>query len=346
MCDEMTTALVRLLAPRCGTAIRPKADGRIEIPHGIVRLMGWPNGQAILVTRRDGYIEVSDGCGPDVIGQVVVSMERVRIPSSILRKAGMAGKTVVVSPVLGASRRVVVRSSLVNALEDLRKIVQDAGPETRNRLYAALGGQMADPEQVPAPDSHRMDPEPPVAEPKTPDAEAELFLPNHDAPTVIRILGPAVSFQTHWVSVGQSGGALAPHNGSNCRLCGTRAPEAMAIIPAITRRKSGDQKIGYMLVKEDLRSRIGRVLHGDKPESMDLILYYRPFADGMYEVFRNPPEPMPDDIIQHARDVCGNPLKFLGTILNEPEKAIPARMPTVLVAGHFADSMKPRNLGK
>lgn len=346
MCDEMTTALVHLLAPRCGTAILPKADGRIEIPHGIVRLMDWPNGLAVLVTRRDGYIEVSDGCGPDVVGQVVVSMERVRIPVSILRKAGMVGKTVVVTPILGAVRRVIVRPSLVNALEDIRKVVLDMGPGLRNRLYAALGGRAVEPEQVPVPDSRQADPEPQVVEPKTPDIEAELFLPNHDAPTVIRILGPAVSFQTHWVAVDQSGGALAPHDGSGCRLCGTRAPETMAIIPAITRRKGGDQKIGYMLVKEDLRSRIGRVLHGDKPESMDLILYYRPFADGMYEVFRNPPEPMPDDVIQHARDVCGNPLKFLGTILHESEKAFPARMPTVLVAGHFADSMKPRNLGK
>lgn len=378
LCDK-TNALVSALTARLGTLVHPKSDGRIEIPRSLVRLMGWENKQTILITRLNGYLELSVAApiGVPIIGRVSISMERARIPMSMLRMAGMNRcKTLVISAGLNSIPSLSVRPWIIDKQDELYQIIDDAGPQIRDRLYSILvdhdhqTGTSAGPPVVPvsldpgpwvkarsadrllsvpmdgfSPDPGRSPcqsltlPRPPVDELEStihsPMVDkAKLFLPEFSAPTVVRVIGSPFAFQSHWVAqIG--GGTIIPHRSSECKCCGIRAPDRMYLIPIIRRKES--LSTGYLLVKEELRAKIGRALAGSNPTLFDLILYYKPFVDGMFDVYRNPPEPMPDGLVECAQTACGDPNTFLANTFPEQEGfAVPSRMPALLVPGNFA----------
>jgi len=352
MSHDKVKALVDVLMVRHGTLAYPKGDGRVEVPRALVRLMDWKDKQAITIACGDGFLNLSDRprVGEHIIGQVTISMERARIPMSMLRAAGMTGyRTVVISASL-TPPSLSVQPWIVNRQDELRQIIEDAGSEIRDRLYAILVDQRAVPAQPqvaePLPD--------PVVEPVEPYADplpepaldkAQLFLPEFSMPNIIRIVGSPFAFQSHWVAKGCEG-TIVPHRQSGCPCCGVRAPDRTYLVPVI-KRKEDQFTAGYLLVRDELRTKIGRVLAGANPTLFDLILYYKPFVDGMFDVYKNPPEPMPEGIVERAQAACGDPDVFLANTFPEQESfAPPSRMPALLALGHFAGSIKPHNFGK
>src|SRR5574343_1470109 len=95
MAKEVFPELARMIAYRDGTVLYPKGDGRVEIPHGIVRLMGWRDKSTVWIGRGPGCLVLSIGKPDNPVGRIAVSMERARIPMSILKAASMGGPIVV-----------------------------------------------------------------------------------------------------------------------------------------------------------------------------------------------------------------------------------------------------------
>lgn len=342
MDDMVFSSLASRLSHSAGTPLYPKGDGRIEIPQGIVRLMGWKDKSVVSISMGEGCIFLADGDNVHVsnlLGRVVVSMERVRIPMSMLRRIdGGSRSPVVVSPNLRSSVLVVL-PDVAGRKHKIEAVLKDMGAGPCSRLLSLLMGQQPESQEEEGP-AH------PV-EPAAPDAPAgpRLFLPDFAAPDVVRIVGSPFSFQSHWVPM-DKGGAIVPHVDFGCVCRGTKAPERLYLIPVI--RRKNKLETGYLLVRDDLRAKIGRVLAGSNPTSFDLIFCYKPFVDGMFEVYKNPPEPLPPDVVEKAQEDCGDPNKFVaGTFAAASEGAgQPCRMPTPLSPAHFADNARPRNFGK
>jgi hypothetical protein len=223
-----------------------------------------------------------------------------------------------------------VRPWIIDKQDELYQIIDDAGPQIRDRLYSILVDHDHQSLTLPRPPVDEL--ESTIHSPMV--DKAKLFLPEFSAPTVVRVIGSPFAFQSHWVAqIG--GGTIIPHRSSECKCCGIRAPDRMYLIPIIRRKES--LSTGYLLVKEELRAKIGRALAGSNPTLFDLILYYKPFVDGMFDVYRNPPEPMPDGLVECAQAACGDPNTFLANTFPEQEGfAVPSRMPALLVPGNFA----------
>lgn len=336
-----------------GTVLYPKGDGRVEIPQSLVRLMGWKNKcrveiglsghQRLCLTGNERTATARH------LGSVVVSMERVRIPASILRKAELDigdRKSVVVVPQMPSSF-CMDKDPCLSVVPDLgsrfnmaRAWFEAIGQRNCELLAASLEGKpvLADPEPVIPPD--------PVQEMvenlREPSQPPKLFFPSPFKPTVIRVIGKPFLFQAHWVAT-SGGGTFAAHKDDACPLCKDRGPERMYLIPVL-RRGADMEQAGFLLAKEELRAVIGKVLAGANPTSLDMILYYRPFAYGMFEVFKNPPEPIPEGVLEKAQETCGNPDAFLDSVFKESfAPTVPARSPAVLVKGHFAAGLAPDN---
>lgn len=343
MSHDKTKALALSMAARQGTLAHPKGDGRVEIPRALVRLMDWKDTQVISIICREGCLDLSDRIcvGNHVIGHVTISMERARIPMSMLRTSGMTGcKTLVISASL-TPPSLSVRPWIIDKQDELQQIIEDAGSAIRDRLYSVL----VDAKSAPLPDVVK--PEPIKLQDEAPLDEAQLFLPKFGAPTIVRILGSPFAFQSHWVTKGDgNGGIIVPHPPSGCQLCNHRVPEKMYLVPVI-RKQNGTFESGYLLIKEDVKAKIGQVIAGANPTLFDVILFYRPFAEGSFDVYRNPPEPILSDVLERAKNVCDNPDEFISdTFLIPAEPFVLTRMPMALAPAHFAPGFMPHNLGK
>jgi hypothetical protein len=344
MCDDkvFNSLALRLLDAR-GTILYPKGDGRIEIPQGLVRLMGWRNKSIVRIgTCLRGLSLASDDFPvPEPLGQVAVSMDRVRIPVSILRKAGINGKPgVTVTPDLNKPMLIVL-PYMLDRVGSVATVLSEMGEATCAKLLAAIDGKTvsarlreadAVPELVPG------------TEPLDSGTEPKLFFPSPFKPTVIRVIGQPFMFQAHWVAT-VGGGTFIVHK-VECPLCKERGPERLYLVPVI-RRGAELEQAGFLLAKEELRAVIGRVLSGSNPSAFDLMLYYKPFAYGMFEVFRKPPEPLVDGLVESAQEMCGDPDAFLESVFAEPDAdAVAQRSPAVMVKSHFGSSFVPRNFGE
>jgi hypothetical protein len=362
MSHDKTKKLALALAVRSGTLAHPKGDGRVEIPRNLVRLMGWKDKQNILIMRDDilGLVLRAYACvGEDCIGRITISMDRVRIPLSMLRMAGIAGyKTIIISASLIPSS-LSVQSYIIDKQDELQQIIEDAGPEIRDRLYAILiESRVQQPELIPrlvrggsplcnivSEKATKLESVVTSTDHTTTLDGAQLFFPEFDTPTIIRIMGSPFTFLSHWVDA-CAGGALVLHRPSECPYCNSRAPDRMYLIPVI-RKKNNELVVGYLLTKVELRDKIGRAFAGANPILFDLILYYKPFVDGLFDVYRNPMEPMSEDIVERAQAVCGDPNTFLLDTFPDPEGfSISSKMPLLLTVGCFTDCTKPHNIGK
>jgi len=354
MASEMIQRLARLVAHRDGTLLYPKGDGRVEIPHGIVRFMGWSDKSTVWIGRSPGCLVLSNERQDDTVGRVAVSMERVRVPMSILKSAAMGDGPVVVS--IDLSGIIVVRRHLEGSadLADLEGAFGEAGEPVCQRLLGILGSyrQAIDAEEQPI--ATVVTPKP-IGVPQSltewkydiiNNGKPKLFLMNMNKPTIIRVVGMPFAFQAHWVPAqDHTAGRIVPHS-DGCSLCSIRAPERMSLVPVI-KKSDGRSEHGFLLAQEDLRSKIASRLAGRNPTDFDLVLYFAPFQDGMCSVYIVPPEVLPDDLVKLAQAACADPDGFVAeTFGSDPPEGRPARAPMFIVEGHFAEDAKPRNLAK
>jgi hypothetical protein len=341
MANEVFNELARMIAYRDGTTLYPKGDGRVEIPHGIVRLMGWRDKSTVWIKYGPGCLVLSGNKPDNPIGRITVSMERARIPMSMLKAASMGNSSVVATLNL-SDGSMVVRRSLASMADicDLEGAFREAGEPVCRRLMAILGGAQQDK----IPDKSETVPDIPAPLSKNDAKKPWLFLMNTKKPMIIRVIGTPFAFQAHWVT-NSSVGELVPHI-EGCPLCEFRAPERMSLIPVI-RKSDGQSAPGFLLAQEDLRSKIARQLVGRNPTDFDLVLYFAPFQDGLCSVYKAPPEPIGDDLVKTAQAVCSDPNGFVassfGTTLPD---AKPTRAPMFIVEGHFSEEHKPHNLVK
>jgi hypothetical protein len=120
----------------------------------------------------------------------------------------------------------------------------------------------------------------------------------------------------------------------------------MYLVPVI-RKKNGTSEPGYLLIREEIRAKIGRIIAGANPTLFDVIFFYKPFAEGSFDVYRNPPEPILEDVLERAREACENPDEFISDTFPIPKGSLTLhRMPMTLVPAHFASGFMPYNLGK
>lgn len=339
MANEVFPELARMVAYRDGTVLYPKGDGRVEIPHGIVRLVGWRDKSVVWIGKGPGCLVLSNAKPESPIGRISVSMERARIPMSILRASSMGGPVAASLDLVAGT--IVVRRSLGPAdLADLEGTFREAGEPACRRLMSILGGVslciVAD-----------RTPEPPRQPRETSSGgEPRLFLMGASRPTVVRVIGMPFAFQAHWVpSANGSAGRLVPHSGG-CALCALRAPERMSLVPVI-RRVDGLHIPGFLLAQEELRAKIARQLSGRNPIDFDLVLYFAPFQDGMCSVHKAPPEAVPEGLVRSAQAACSDPDRFVAEAFGGgPPEGHPGRAPMFIVEGHFAEEARPRNLMK
>jgi len=330
MQNNVAGILSNLITRRSGTPVHVKGDGRIEIPHRIVRLMGWKDKQVITVCCDTCSLVLSESC-KNPIGKVSISAGRLRVPMSMLKKAGLNGHlTFVVSTNLNDSSICVMPYVL-----DKNEKIFDIIGSIDNNILEMIHDILVNPVRLIAVKSVLSKP--------------QLFLPSCDGPTIVRIIGPSLLFNAHWVNLKGDGrgGTIVPHK-DGCKICEHRTPDILSIIPVI-RKQRGELDVGFLLVKEGLRRKIGSVLLGTKsdPSCADVLIYYVPYDDGMFRVYMNPHEVMPEDIINKAKETCGDPNAFVASCFQEPDEPFQVHMiPVVLAKKHFDSSAGPRNFGK
>lgn len=341
MSDDRFDALAQFLTVRDGTVVHPKGDGRVEIPHSVVRLMGWRDKSIVSVGRGNGCLVVSEEPPSKPIGRIAISMERARIPMSMLRSARMGGEEAVVIVPCLTDRYVTVWPSLCRKRSELAAVLRTAGPEICNQLARILMNEEQRPEEQQEVTTA------PVAPEQQRDNEPKLFVMDTTGPMVVRVIGRPFGFQSHWVPVESNTGRIVPHS-ADCSLCGLRTSEHMSLIPVI-RKKNGEISAGFLLAQEALKTKIAHQLSGRNPTGFDLVLYYVPFSEGMCSVYKSPPEEMPESQIEAAQAVCCDPNMFVAKTFGEPANhndATPAKAPMLIVEGNFATDARPHNLVK
>jgi len=340
---DLFTCLAERLTCANGTILYPKADGRVEIPQSFVRLMGWKDKGRIKISlagpQKLCLVEGDRMVAHQFVGSVVVSMERVRIPASMLRKIGLDknDRVVVIPQISPGDPCLIVVPDLSRKIEAVRQVFLDIGQKKCEWLAGLVDVAL---QVVPK------DEGPPVSHFSDLPQAPRLFFPSPFKPTIIRVIGKPFAFRAHWVAAPASnggGGTFVAHKDDLCQLCKVRGPERIYLIPVLRRGVDADQ-VGFLLVKEELRTVIGRALYSFNPTSFDLILYYKPFSYGMFDVFRNPPEPIPESVLDKAQESCVNPDAFLDSVFKEiPAPFVQDRSPAVLVKRNFALGLVPDN---
>ncbi len=330
MQNNVAGILSNIITHRHGTPVHIKKDGRIEIPHKIIQLLGWKNKQIITVSCNAYSLVLSELC-KNPIGKVSISMDRLRVPASMLKKAGLNGHLTFVVSVNLIDSSICVIPNISDKNGNLINIIRSIDNNVLDMIFNVLMNPISDIDK------------------KTISRKPKLFLPSCDSPTIVRIIGPSLLFNAHWVHIkgDDRGGTIIPHK-NGCKLCEHRVPDVLSIIPVI-RKYRGELDVGFLLVKEGLRRKIGSVLVETKsdPNCADVLIYYVPHDDGMFRVYMNPNESMSDDVIIEAKKICGDHSDFVASCFKEPNEPFQVHMiPTVLAKGHFDSSAGPRNFGK
>jgi len=88
--------LANLLASH-GVQVFPKADGRIEIPQSLVRMIGWGRGQKVYISDKPGFLIVSKEKSKNNVRSIITTGGRARLPVGVLRNKGFEGKPLALS---------------------------------------------------------------------------------------------------------------------------------------------------------------------------------------------------------------------------------------------------------
>ena len=99
MANDPFHRLASLLGAGHGTTLLPKGDGRVEIPHRMVRLMGWRDKSTVWIGREADALVLSGRKPDNLVGRVdalargVALWHRKSVPDlpltqNVLRQAG------------------------------------------------------------------------------------------------------------------------------------------------------------------------------------------------------------------------------------------------------------------
>jgi len=270
-------ALLELACDNPGTRLQPKGDGRVEIPRSITFLMGWNRRKRVNVLRSPGslYLTVGPHAGEGrpagLAGSVKVSMDRVRIPLSCLKQAGLDGAPLVATPEIGT-----IESGVVVVRRDLRPM--------KPRIMGLLEKKRkASPGML-------------------------LLLPSRSQPLIVRPLGKPFRFYGAWVqdperSKGKIYLVHPQHEHARpLYIVPVLYKETSGWHPAWL---LAQPQLLHEL-QEVVRKRANVPL-GD----YDMILWHQPFSPSWFTVFVNPTDPLPSGALERGRDGCGDPQEAL-----------------------------------
>ena len=304
--------LAYLLTDTPGTRILPKGDGRVEIPRSIAFLLGWNRKKRVKVFGQQGRLylcstdRIGDGRSAELLGHVSVSMQRVRIPLSFLRKVGLQRCAVIVSSEVSTLDEsvVVVQRSCRHRTQLLQSWLDDTQADT-NQLQSILFDDEDNVQTVAVqpPKTASKQKWVPRSVPKQ-VTEAQLFVPTKDQPTVLRVLGRPYVFKGCWVR------PKASSQRFRIGLAGDKGTQTFSLIP-ILRKKGEKWHPGWLLGRDLLTNRIGKIVssklaEGIQSEDYDIIIWFDPAQYDWFNVFVNPPAPLPQETLDHGLTACSD----------------------------------------
>lgn len=288
-------ALLELACDNPGTRLQPKGDGRVEIPRSITFLMGWNRRRQVNVLRSPGslYLTVGPHAGEGrpagLAGSVKVSMDRVRIPLSCLKQAGLDGVPVVATPEIGT-----IESGVVVVRQDLRPMKKRLAESLEAGKKPGLGKGFY------------------------------LLLPSRNHPTIIRPLGKPFRFFGAWEEIpGRDKGRVGlihPQRGGASPLF---------IVPVLHKERGDWHPAWLLAqpellgeIQEVVRKRANIPL-GD----YDMIVWHQPFSPSWFTVFANPANSLPQDVLEQGRNDCGDPQEALRSLFKPLGSGRPGSFP-------------------
>jgi len=341
----MKDVLLDFLITKRGIVSFPKSDGRIEIPQTIVKMMGWDKCNEIYIKKSpSGLLLTSTTSVRGLVGKVVVSCGRVRIPAKILRSSNLENKKIVLAI---KQDYVIARSDNRKDKEEITELLNGFCSHCKQRLEQivefVLGNVTQEPEEEPIKEvkepevveqvnndtPFKIEPEkeffnglPLIVKDAEDGVEPFLFLLERDCQMVFRPIDMPYRFPGYWLNHKNELVLFKNYSSS------FQKPGMFYLIPGIKRMPClnhfGDSDLhpstkklraGFLLVNEQTYGGIAYTQDSsalDAKYIRDLIFMYRPFSPAMYKVYKNPPcYDVNYDEIEHARHICDNPINFL-----------------------------------
>lgn len=270
---------------------KKKGDGRIEIPRLVIAEMGWDqeevhvfgwpgSGEAISVNRT------ADPGGGHYFGRIVISFGRIRIPLTMLNKAGFRGDLFSVGK--EGRDRLVVRPYSHDRGEELDRFVDTLEPLQMRMLSNFILGRSVDTD----------------AEQVASAAAKPLFLVSRSN-TVFKTIGPPFRFSGIYLF---ETGEIVDTTSNRMNVRG----HTLYAVPGI-RRANGNNDVGFLIVNDRTFGAIVGAVHnhGNTPPDVELLFMYDNRSDSMYRVFVHPPSDVFNDCIESARRLCADPGAFI-----------------------------------
>jgi len=303
-----------------GVIAHPKSDGRVEVPRQFVKLMGWDKCKTLYMSYEDGaefYISNDSKfhCDDPVQIEVAVSDKRIRVPAGFLRKIGMCDKDL--SFTAGDGLGIVKADNSHNRFA-IEAFISSLMPRDIKELGMLLSGEGSN-EMIS------------YVEAKIPFGEVaripvkrrpRLILLRKIGSTVFRPIGNPYKFEGYW-----SGREIVFSRGDS-----EVTPETLYLVPGIQRVKQeeGGFIFGFLLLDEKMVGKIrDRIVHKNSSNTavdVEMIFIYDGFTFGSFKIYTNPPDELPEDVLNKARETCSDPEKFLLStfrVVDSPPKDSP-----------------------
>lgn len=164
-----------------------------------------------------------------------------------------------------------------------------------------------------------------------------LAMPVPGRPLVARIVGNPYQFKSHWIvrDVSTHKGQLTLC-GPSCTVCERRKADTLWLVPALV-REVGSMRPGFILAQSVLVRKIARALKDKHQDRTDVLIYHRPWSEGMCAVHTNPPEDLPEEKLRRAQLACAHPDTFLAAAFQEANEVdgVPRRPPMLMSANYM-----------
>jgi len=275
--------------------VNPKKDGRVEIPQSIVKIMGWEFHNKLYAYKNKDELILSfeKKSFGELLGTLKVSNKRIRVPSTFLKKTGLKND-ISISCKLDS---IILKIEYTNIDEIAKKIADKLNDSQAIALLNVLKNRF--PENISIKGS----------------SPVRLFLPETTNHLVFRPVDIPYRFSGYYLLNNK----IVYTNNINP----TVKPDYFFLLPGIKRLKDRFYETGFLLVNERLYGRILFILSKANlktPVGRDLILWYDPIdvgPFGSFKVYTNPPEALPEEIVNRAREDCSNPQSFLENNFNK-----------------------------
>jgi len=285
--------LTGLLISRCGIQALPKADGRVEIPQSLVKSIGWHKHQVVFISKKPGELIICGQHSDDVICKTTISCGRIRIPAGALRSVGFENKPLLL--MLGDGC-IVVRIDCRGKESDIKQVLGQIEPSNIKELSTLLLG------------GNRQFEKP------------KFFLLQRLRQLVARPIKPPFRFPGYLLSTKE----LVLFKTFNKV---PQKPTMFYLLPIIKMLEPTSKErynFGFLLLTEENYGAVVEALRrasvNAKKPNRSLIFLYRPFSLGMWSVYVNPPDDIPEEIVNKAVGICNNPEIFLRNYFREFEE--------------------------